>query len=147
MAEAIFNHLAPAEWLATSAGSQPERGVHLRVISVFGRLGIPTHLLRPKPLEHVPIKPDAVIALSDDPILQKMINAFQPVEFSHWEVPDPLVATGTHEQLDKAFLETYRALEIRIRSLIDIMSLTIDTNSFCLRSALERSAALMTQPI
>jgi arsenate reductase (thioredoxin) len=138
MAEAIFNQLAPAGWLATSAGSQPERGVHLRVISVFGRLGIPTHLLRPKPLGHVPIKPDAVIALSADPILQKMINSFQPVEFSHWEVPDPLNAIGTHEHLDMAFLETYRALEIRIRSLIEMMSSAIDTNDFCLHALLQR---------
>jgi len=137
MAEAIFNQFAPAGWLAMSAGSQPERGVHLRVISVFGRLGIPTHLLRPKPLEYVSIKPDAVIALSADPLLQKMIKSFQPVEFSQWDVPDPLVATGTHEQLDMAFLETYCALEIRIRSLIDIMSSAIDTNDFHLRSALE----------
>ena len=53
MAEAIFNQLAPAGWLAMSAGYQPVRGVHLRVISVFGRLGVPTHLLRPRTLAHV----------------------------------------------------------------------------------------------
>jgi arsenate reductase len=137
MAEAIFNQLAPAGWSAMSAGSQPERGVHLRVISIFGRLDIPTHLLRPKPLEYVSVKPDAVIALSADPTLQKLIPSFQPAALSHWDVPDPLVATGTHEQLDTAFLETYRALETRIRSLIDTLSSAIDTNDFCLRSVLE----------
>lgn len=137
MAEAIFNQFAPTGWLATSAGTQPERGVHLRVISVFGRLGIPTHLLRPKALEYVSIKPDAVIALSTDPKWPKMIESFQPIGFSYWDVPDPLFVTGTNEQLDLAFLETFRALEIRIRILIDTMSSSIDTNRFCLRSALE----------
>lgn len=122
-----------------SAGSQPERGVHLRVISIFGRLDIPTHLLRPKTLEYVSVKPEAVIALSADPTLQKLIPSFQPAAFSHWDVPDPLVATGTHEQLDTAFLETYRALETRIRSLIDTLSSAIDTNDFCLCSALGSS--------
>lgn len=137
MAEAIFHQLAPAGWSAMSAGSRPERGVHLRVISVLGRLHIPTHLLRPKPLEYVPVKPDAVITLSADPALQELILAFQPAAFSHWDVPDPLVATGTHEQLDTAFLETYRALETRIRGLIDMLSSAIATSDFCLRSALE----------
>lgn len=137
MAEAIFNQLAPAAWLAMSAGSQPERGVHLRVISVFGRLGIPTHLLHPKTLAHVSIKPDAVIALSTEPMLQKMLESIQAIEFSCWDVPDPLVVTGTNEQLDLAFLETFCAFEIRIRILIDTMSSSIDTNGFCLRSALE----------
>lgn len=138
MAEAIFNQLAPEVWLATSAGTQPERGgVHLRVISVFGRLGIPTHLLRPKAVEYVSIKPDAVIALSTDPMLQKMIESFQPIEFSCWDVPDPLVVTGTNEQLDLAFLKTFHALETSIRILIEMMSSSFDTNSFCLRSALE----------
>ena len=137
MAEAIFNRLVPAGWLAMSAGSQPERGVHLRVISVLGRLGIPTHLLRPKTLAHVSIKPDAIVTLSADPMLQKMLESFQPIEFSCWDVPDPLVVTGLNEQLDAAFLETFRALEIRIRILIDTMSSSIDTNAFCLRSALE----------
>lgn len=137
MAEAIFNQLAPEGWLATSAGTQPERGVHLRVISVFGRLGIPTHLLRPKALAYVSIKPDAVVALNTDPMLHKMIESFQPIEFSCWDVPNPLVVTGTNEQLDLAFLKTFRALETRIRILIDTMSSSFDTNSFCLRSALE----------
>ncbi len=97
MAEAIFNQLAPEGWLATSAGTQPERGVHLRVISVFGRLGIPTHLLRPKALAYVSIKPDAVVALNTDPMLHKMIESFQPIEFSCWKVPNPPVVTGTNE--------------------------------------------------
>ncbi len=33
MAEAIFNHLAPQGWLASSAGFQPAKDVHLRVVS------------------------------------------------------------------------------------------------------------------
>ncbi|MCK7468887.1 MAG: helix-turn-helix domain-containing protein [Desulfosudis oleivorans] len=41
LAEATFNHLAPAGWRAMSAGSQPTGQVHPRSLALLAREGIP----------------------------------------------------------------------------------------------------------
>ena len=119
MAEAIFNHLAPQGWLASSAGYQPAKGVHLRVISLLSRYAIPTHLLKPKPIEHVFIKPQKVITFCEDSALLDSVRSISGQDAVCWPVSDPEEATGTHDELDLAFLKSFRQLEFAIGELID----------------------------
>ena len=119
MAEAIFNHLAPQGWLASSAGYQPAKGVHLRVISLLSRYAIPTHLLKPKPIEHVFIKPQKVITFCEDSALLSSVRSISGQDAVCWPVSDPEEATGTHDELDLAFLKSFRQLEFAIGELID----------------------------
>jgi len=46
IAEAVFNHLAPAGWKAMSAGSQPTGQVHPRTLALLERSGIATDRCR-----------------------------------------------------------------------------------------------------
>jgi arsenate reductase len=119
MAEAIFNHLAPQGWLASSAGYQPERDVHLRVVSLLSRYAIPTHLLKPKPIEHVFIKPQKVITFCDDAELLNRVRTISGQDTVCWPISDPEEVKGTHDELDLAFLKSFRQLELAIGELID----------------------------
>lgn len=119
MAEAIFNHLAPQGWLASSAGYQPAKDVHLRVVSLLSRYAIPTHLLKPKPIEHVFIKPQKVITFCDDSALLNSARSISGQDAVCWPISDPEEATGTHDELDLAFLKSFRQLELAIGELID----------------------------
>jgi len=119
MAEAIFNHLAPQGWLASSAGYQPAKDVHLRVVSLLSRYAIPTHLLKPKPIEHVFIKPQKVITFCDDSALLDSVRSISGQDTVCWPISDPGEAMGTHDELDLAFLKSFRQLELSIGELID----------------------------
>jgi len=119
MAEAIFNHLAPQGWLASSAGYRPAKDVHLRVVSLLSRYAIPTHLLKPVPIEHVFIKPQKVITFCEDSALLNRVRSITGHDAVCWPVSDPEEATGTHDELDLAFLKSFRQLEFAIGELID----------------------------
>lgn len=119
MAEAIFNHLAPQGWLASSAGYLPAKAVHLRVVSLLSRYAIPTHLLKPKPIEHVFIKPQQVITFCEDSALLNSVQSISGRDAVCWSISDPEEATGTHDELDLAFLKSFRQLELVIGELID----------------------------
>jgi len=119
MAEAIFNHLAPQGWLASSAGYQPAKDVHLRVISLLSRYAIPTHLLKPKPIEHVFIKPQKVITFCEDSVLLNRVRSIGGQDVVCWPIDDPEKETGAHDELDLAFLKSFRQLEFAIGELID----------------------------
>lgn len=119
MAEAIFNHLAPQGWLASSAGYQPAKDVYLRVISLLSRYAIPTHLLKPKPIEHVFIKPQKVITFCEDSALLKSVRSISGQGAVCWPISDPEEATGTHDERDLAFFKSFRQLEFTIGELID----------------------------
>lgn len=119
MAEAIFNHLAPDGWLASSAGYQPAKDVHLRVVSLLSRYAIPTHLLKPKSIEHVFIKPQKVITFCEDSTLLNTLRSINEQDAERWLFCDPEEATGSHDELDLAFLKAFRQLECAIGELID----------------------------
>src|SRR5690606_18311709 len=63
LAEAIFNHLAPAGWQAMSAGSQPTGQVHPRALALLQQEGIATDGLNSKSWSNLPLTPDVVITV------------------------------------------------------------------------------------
>ncbi len=63
LAEATFNHLAPAGWRAMSAGSHPAGYVHPRALALLVREGISTEGYFSKSWDGLPQTPDIVVTV------------------------------------------------------------------------------------
>lgn len=63
LAEATFNHLAPAGWRAMSAGSHPAGYVHPRALALLAREGISTEGYFSKSWNDLPQTPDIVVTV------------------------------------------------------------------------------------
>ena len=63
LAEATFNHLAPAGWRAMNAGSQPTGRVHPRSLALLAREGISTADAGSKSWASLPVIPDIVVTV------------------------------------------------------------------------------------
>lgn len=116
LAEATFNHLAPAGWRAMSAGSQPAGYVHPRSIDLLGREGILTEGCHSKSWDNLPVTPDIVITVCSNAAGETCPAFLGPVLRTHWGVEDPAHASGTDEEIDAAFMTAYRILRARIEA-------------------------------
>src|SRR3546814_859843 len=63
LAEATFNHLAPAGWSAMSAGSHPTGQVHPRSLALLAREGISADGYASKSWDNLPRTPDVVVTV------------------------------------------------------------------------------------
>ena len=117
LAEALFNHLAPEGWHATSAGSQPTGQVHPRAIALLARERIPADTLLNKSWDKVPA-PDVVITVCAGAAGEACPAYLRPAMRSHWGVQDPAKFTGTAAQIDAAFEKTFRTLRDRIEAFL-----------------------------
>ena len=118
MAEAIFNGKGSSHFTAYSAGSHPSGFVRPEALKLIGMARLPTAGLRSKNWEEF-AKPGApkmnfVFTVCDN-AAQEMCPVWpgQPMT-AHWGVPDPAVAKGTPEQIERAFRDAYMILERRI---------------------------------
>ncbi|WP_438264860.1 arsenate reductase ArsC [Chromobacterium violaceum] len=120
LAEAVFNHLAPAGWHAMSAGSQPIGQVHPRSLALLTREGIATDGYRSKSWDDLPVTPDIVITVCASAAGETCPVFLGPALRSHWGVDDPAHAKGSNEEIDAAFLAAYRILRARIEALSSV---------------------------
>jgi arsenate reductase len=118
LAEATFNHLAPAGWHAMSAGSQPAGYVHPRSLALLTREGMSTEGLVSKSWDHLPATPDVVITVCASAAGETCPAYLGPVLRAHWGVEDPAHASGTEQEIDAAFMSAYRILRTRIEALL-----------------------------
>jgi arsenate reductase len=118
MAEATFNHLAPAGWRAMSAGSHPTGVVHPRALALLTREGIPTEGLSSKSWDHLPVTPDLIITVCGSAANETCPAYLGPVKRLHWGVEDPAKVTGTAQEIDAAFEEAYRILRTHIEEFL-----------------------------
>lgn len=118
LAEATFNHLAPASWTALSAGSKPTGQVHPRSLALLAREGISTAGYHSKSLDNLPVTPDVVITVCASAAGETCPAYLGDVVRSHWGVEDPAHATGTDEEINAAFLTAYRILRARIEAFL-----------------------------
>lgn len=118
LAEATFNHLAPAGWRALSAGSRPTGFVHPRSLALLAREGIATEDLHSKSWEDLPVTPDIVISVCGNAAGETCPAYLGPVLRSHWGVEDPAHATGSEAEVDAAFVAAYRTLRVRIEAFL-----------------------------
>jgi arsenate reductase (thioredoxin) len=141
LAEATFNHLAPAGWHALSAGSQPTGQVHPRSLALLAREGIATDGYHSKSWDDLPVTPDIVISVCGSAAGETCPAYLGPVLRSHWGVEDPAHATGTDEQIDAAFVTAYRILRARIEALLALPLSELALDRAALKRELDRIGA------
>ena len=124
MAEAILNHKGHGHFTAYSSGSHPTGLVHPAALRQLQQAHISTEGLRSKSW-HELSKPDApeihfVFNLCDR-TANEMCPAWhgRPLT-AQWSLPDPVAVTGTPEQIERAFLDTFTALNRRIMLLLNL---------------------------
>lgn len=137
LAEATFNHLAPAGWQAMSAGSKPIGHVHPRSLALLEREGISTEGLFSKSWNSLPATPDIVITVCGNAAGETCPTYLNPALRTHWGVDDPAKATGTEEEIDAAFTLAYRTLREGIETFLSLPLDGLRQNPSALRTKLD----------
>lgn len=138
LAEATFNHLAPAGWRAMSAGSHPTGTVHPRSLALLAREGIPTGGYHSKSWDDLPVTPDLVITVCSSAAGEACPAYIGSVVRSHWGVDDPAQAKGSDESIDAAFMKAYRILRVRIEAFLALPLQELKHDSSRLKAELDR---------
>ena len=142
LGEAIFNHLAPSGWKATSAGSHPTGYVHPRALALLRREGIPTEGYFSKSWDHLGVTPDVVITVCSSAAGETCPAYLGAVMRSHWGVDDPAHASGTDSQIDAAFMDAYRLLRARIEAFLALPLNELRHERARLQAAMDRIGQL-----
>ena len=142
LAEATFNHLAPAGWRALSAGSKPAGYVHPRSLALLAREGIATDGYFSKSWDDLPVTPDIVISVCGNAANEVCPAYLGPVLRSHWGVDDPAHATGTDAEIDAAFMTAYRILRSRIEAFLALPLDTLKHDGAALKDEMDRIASI-----
>lgn len=143
LAEATFNHLAPAGWRALSAGSKPAGYVHPRSLALLAREGISSAGCHSKSWNELPVTPDIVISVCGNAAGETCPAWLGPVLRTHWGVEDPAHATGTDDEIDAAFLTAYRILRARIEAFLALPLAQLAQDRAALKAELDRIAGIM----
>lgn len=138
LAEAIFNHLAPAAWSAMSAGSKPTGEVHPRSLALLAREGISTEGYYSKSWDNLPLTPDIVITVCSSAAVETCPAYLGPVLRSHWGVEDPALATGTDEEVEAAFMKAYRTLRAHVEAFVALPLAQLHNDRARLKVELDR---------
>jgi arsenate reductase len=144
LAEAIFNHLAPPDWRAQSAGSQPAGQVHPRALALLQQQGIATADCRSKAWDALSVVPDIVITVCADAAGETCPVYLGAVLRSHWGVADPARASGTDAAIDAVFLQTYQILRTRIEALLALPLAQLQGAPAQLQAELDRIGGLLS---
>jgi arsenate reductase len=121
LAEALFNHLAPAGWSAISAGSRPTGWVHPRSLALLERAGIASRGLHSKHWDSPAIAadaPDIVITVCSSAAGETCPVYLSGAMRAHWGVDDPAQARGSDAEIDAAFERAYGTLRARIEAFV-----------------------------
>jgi len=144
LAEAVFNHLAPAGWRAMSAGSKPTGQVHPRTLALLSRAGISAEGLRSKSWEDLPATPDVVIAVCSSAAGEACPSYLGPVLRADWGVEDPAHVTGTDVEIDAAFTSAYLVLRARIEAFLVLPLSELAHDREMLKTELDRVGKLLS---
>lgn len=142
LAEATFNHLAPADWQAMSAGSQPTGQVHPRSLALLANQGISTEGYGSKSWHALPQTPDIVVTVCGNAAGETCPAYLGPVIRAHWGVDDPAHVTGTDAEIDAAFMTAYRILRYRIEAFLALPLNELINNPPQLQAELNRIGTL-----
>ncbi len=143
LAEATFNHLAPAGWTALSAGSKPTGQVHPRSLALLARQGISTKGYHSKSWENLPVPPDVVITVCASAAGETCPAYLGSVVRSHWGVEDPAHATGTDAEINAAFMTAYGILRARIEAFLALPLEELKRDPVRLKDELDRIATVL----
>ena len=137
LAEATFNHLAPAGMRAMSAGSQPTGEVHPRSIALLKRKGISTAGYFSKSWDNLPQAPDIVVTVCGNAAGETCPAYLGNVVRTHWGVADPAKATGTEAEIEASFEQAYQVLRKRIEAFLALPIGALQANKALLKSELD----------
>lgn len=124
MAEALLNHHGGGRFIAYSAGSRPSGSVHPLTLRVLAEAGLPTEGLRSKSWDEFgaedarPI--DFVITVCDNAASEPCPVWPGHPAIAHWGIPDPAAAGGSEEERLRAFHAALRAMNQRVRLLLNL---------------------------
>ena len=118
LAEVLLNAMGGERFRAYSAGSRPKGQVNAHTLKLLSKNRLPVEGLRSKSWDEFAAadapKLDFVFTVCDDAAGEVCpVWPGQPMT-AHWGVPDPAAATGTEEDIDRAFFRTYEQLQRRI---------------------------------
>ena len=143
LAEAAFNHLAPAGWNAMSAGSRPAGEVHPRSLALLARENITTAGLHSKSWDRLPLVPDIVVTVCASAAGETCPAYLGPVLRTHWGVDDPAYARGSDAAIDAAFMTAYRILRTRIEAFLALPLDGLEHDRARLKAELDRVGTLL----
>lgn len=122
LGEAILNHLGAGRITAYSAGSKPKGMPHSGALRLLARKGIDTSAFRAKSWDEFAVADSPAIDIAitvcgnaAEEVCPLFIGA--PIR-THWGLSDPAAVTGSDAEIDTAFAETWRLLEMRARALL-----------------------------
>jgi len=130
-AEAILNQKGRPNFRAYSAGSHPTGRVNPYAIKQLETAKLPVSDLRSKSwdefAESGAPKMDFVFTVCDDAAGEICpLWPGQPVT-AHWGVPDPSAATGSTEEIERAFRDAFVTLDRRIGLFLSIPLTSLDS--------------------
>jgi arsenate reductase (thioredoxin) len=122
--EAFLNYRGRPNFTAFSAGSHPSGSVNPHVLRQLQEANLSTAGLRSKSWDEF-AKPgapkmDFVFTVCDNAAKEVCpVWPGQPMT-AHWGVPDPAAATGTPEEIDRAFRDAFTLLQRRIELFLSL---------------------------
>lgn len=130
LAESLLNHWGAGKFRAHSAGSFPTGRVNLLALELLAHMKIPADGARSKSWDEFAAPGaaefDFIITVCDNAAGEVCpVWAGKPVT-AHWGVADPAAANGTDAQEMLAFRDAFRALEHRIRILVNLPLASLD---------------------
>ena len=133
LGEAIINQLGEGRVRAFSAGSKPKGVPHPGALRLLERRGIDTATFRSKSWDEFSAPGAPVIDLAIT-VCGNAAGEACPVFLgsplkAHWGLPDPADVTGSEAEVDAAFAETWRLLEIRVRAFLALDRASMDKTS------------------
>lgn len=133
LAEAILNRAGGGAFIAHSAGSHPTGRINPHALELLKSLDHPTDMLRSKDwLEFA--KPDAPALDFVFTVCDNAAGEVCPVwpghpMTAHWGLPDPAAVTGSKAEIAAAFAGTYRMLNNRIETFINLPLASLEAMS------------------
>ena len=130
LGEALFNYLGGENVRAFSAGSKPKGEPNPGALRLLARRGIDTSPFRSKSWDEFtgagspPI--DLAITVCGNAAGEACPVFFGSPLRAHWGLPDPADVTGTEAEVDAAFEETWRLLEMRMRAFLALDRAAMD---------------------
>jgi len=130
MAEAILNYRGKPRFKAYSAGSHPAGKVRPEALRELEAAHLPTAGARSKNWDEfaqpgAPVM-DFVFTVCDDAAKEVCpVWPEQPMT-AHWGIPDPAAATGTPDEVQRAFREAFVSLDRRIGLFLSLPLQALD---------------------
>ncbi|MCS0580714.1 arsenate reductase ArsC [Massilia pinisoli] len=138
ISEAVFNHLAPAGWRASSAGSRPTGTLNAKALALLAGKGISTVGYYSKSWDALPLTPDIVVTVCASAAGETCPAYLGPVLRAHWGVDDPSHVIGTEEDIDAAFEIAYATLRARIEAFLALPLDVLKDDKARLKGELDR---------